>query len=182
MTAELTIDDAQRDLRHAFVGGGPGLVISGCFWLSAGLVANARGIGPGFVVLFLTGMLIFPLSALACRFAFGRSSAAAGNPMARIALESTISMIAGLVIAWLVLPLRPDWVFPIAALAVGTHFFAFRTAYGDIGFWLLGAILTALGATELFGMTSFGANLACLVAATEVVFGLYFVRRARRAA
>ncbi len=180
MTPDLTIENAQRDLRQAFVGGGPGLVISGLFWLAAGVVATSRGIGPAFVLLFLTGMLIFPLSALVCRFAFGRSPAAAGNPMGRIALESTIAMIAGLVIAWLILPLRPEWVFPIAAIAVGTHFFAFRSAYGDMSFWLLGALLTALGAAELFGLFTLSGTLLYLFAAIEVAFGLWLVRRELR--
>ena len=177
LQSNLTIEDAQRDLRQAFVGGGPGLLISGLFWLAAGLVANARGIAPAFALLFVTGMLIFPLSALACRFGFGRNSAAAANPMARIALESTFPMIAGLVVAWLVLPLRPDWVFPIAAIAVGTHFFAFRSAYGDASFWLLGAVLTALGSTELFGLARLGGTLPYLVAATEISFGLWLISR-----
>ena len=177
MIPALTIDNAQLDLRHAFVGGGPGLVISGLFWLAAGLMASARGIEPAFVLLFVTGMLIFPLATLVCRFGFGRSPAAAGNPMGRIALESTIAMIGGLVVAWLVLPLRPDWVFPIAAIAVGTHFFAFRSAYGDIGFWLLGALLTAVGFTELFGMVSLGGIFLYLVAAIEIAFGLWLIRR-----
>jgi len=172
-----TIEDAQRDLRRAFVGGGPGLIISGLFWLVAGLMATARGVGPAFVILFFTGMLIFPSAMVVCRFAFGRSPAEARNPMGRIALESTIAMIGGLVVAWLLLPLRPDWVFPISAIAVGTHFFAFRSAYGDIRFWLLGTLLTALGFSELMGMTSMGGTFLYWVAALEIAFGLWFMRR-----
>lgn len=178
MIPALAIENAQLDLRQAYVGGGPGLVISGLFWLAAGLIATSRGIGPAFVQLFVTGMLIFPLTALACRFAFGRSpAAAAGNPMGRIVLESTMAMIGGLVIAWLLLPLRPGWVFPVAAIAVGTHFFAFRSAYGDIGFWLLGALLTAFGFAELLGLTTLGGILPYLVAAIEIAFGLWLIRR-----
>ena len=173
----MTIDDSQADLRRAFVGGGPGLVISGLFWLAAGVVADTHGIKTGFVLLFLTGMLIFPLSALVCRFAFGRAPTAAGNPMGRIALESTFPMIGGLVIAWLLLPLRPDWVFPVAAIAVGTHFFAFRSAYGDALFWLLGALITALGAAELFGLTKLDGAFLYPVAVIEIAFGLWLIRR-----
>ena len=173
----MTIDDSQADLRRAFVGGGPGLVISGLFWLAAGVVADTHGIETGFVLLFLTGMLIFPLSALVCRFAFGRAPTAAGNPMGRIALESTFPMIGGLVIAWLLLPLRPDWVFPVAAIAVGTHFFAFRSVYGDALFWLLGALITALGAAELFGLTRLDGAFLYPVAVIEIAFGLWLIRR-----
>ena len=37
--SELSIEEAQRELRNAFVGGGPGMLISGAFWLCAALVA-----------------------------------------------------------------------------------------------------------------------------------------------
>jgi len=122
-------------------------------------------------------MFIFPFAALVCRFAFGRGTPDGANPMGRIALESTIAMIGGLVVAWLLLPVRPDWVFPIAAIAVGTHFFTFRSAYGDITFWLLGALLTALGALELFGVTRLNSSLLYVFAAIEVAFGLWLIRR-----
>lgn len=175
--ADLTIEQAQSELRTAFVGGGPGMVISGLFWLAAGLVATNHGIGPAFYLLFVTGMLIFPLAALLCRFAFRRSNPDRANPIGRIALESTIAMIAGLVVAWLLLPLRPEWVFPIAAIAVGTHFFAFRTAYGDSTYWLLGTLLTGLGAVELFGITRLGNMLPLAFGAIELTFGLWLTRR-----
>lgn len=135
----MTVEEAQADLRRAYVGGGPGLVVSGLFWLLAAAVAASRGTGAGFVVLFATGMLIFPLAVLIRKFLFRRAPEAAGHPMGRIALESTVAMIGGLVVAWLLLPTRPEWAFPLAAIAVGTHFFAFRTAYGDWRYWLLGA-------------------------------------------
>ncbi len=177
---EFRIEQAQRELRVAFVGGGPGMVISGLFWLSAGLVATARGIAPAFVMLFVSGIFIFPLAALVCRFAFGRGAPDRANPMGRIALESTIAMIAGLVVAWLMLPMRPDWVFPVAAIAVGTHFFAFRSVYGDATFWLLGVLLTALGALELGGVTRLDSSLLYVFAAIEVFFGLWLIRREMR--
>jgi len=168
----MTIEDAQADLRRAFVGGGPGLVISGLFWLAAALVEARSGTGPAFTLLFLTGMLIFPAAVLVSRFLFARAPAGKSNPIARIAFESTIAMIGGLVIAWLLLPIRPEWVFPLAAIAVGTHFFAFRTAYGYARFWLLGALLTALGFAELFSMP-FGGRLPLFVAAIEIAFGFW---------
>jgi hypothetical protein len=112
---------------------------------------------------------------------FRREPEAADNAMGRVALESTIAMIGGLVIAWLLLPTKPDWVFPLAAIAVGTHFFAFRTAYGDIRFWLLGAILTALGFGALF-MPSLGGPLPIIVGAVEITFGLWLALGERSSA
>lgn len=177
----MTVAEAQADLRRAYIGGGPGLVVSGLFWLISAYVAASRGVQAGFIILFLTGMLIFPSAVLLRKFLFRREPEAADNAMGRVALESTIAMIGGLVIAWLLLPTKPDWVFPLAAIAVGTHFFAFRTAYGDIRFWLLGAILTALGFGALF-MPSLGGPLPIIVGAVEITFGLWLALGERSSA
>jgi hypothetical protein len=67
----------------------------------------------------------------------GCPAEAEGNTLGRIALESTIAMLGCLFAAWLLLPTRADLVFPVAAIAVGTHYAAFRSVYGDILYWLL---------------------------------------------
>ncbi len=175
----MTIEDAQADLRRAFVGGGPGLIISGIFWLVAAFVQARSGIGPAFTLLFLTGMLIFPSAVLVSRFLFARAPAVKSNSLGGVALESTIAMIGGLLIAWLLLPIRSEWVFPLAAIAVGTHFFAFRTVYGDVRFWLLGALLTALGFAELFSQP-LGGRLPLFVGAIEIAFGFWLAISAQR--
>jgi hypothetical protein len=173
MENAMTIADAQADLRRAYVGGGPGLIVSGLFWLAAAAVQASYGTETAYLVLFFTGTLIFPSAILVRSMIFRRERERADNPLGRTALESTIAMIAGLVLAWLVLRIRPDWAFPFAAIAVGTHFFAFRTAYGDWRFWLLGAALTAIGAVELLDIVLLGKALPLVVGATEILFGLW---------
>ena len=51
----MLISDAQNDLRRAYVGGGPGVVISGVIWLVATLIQPGRGISTAFAALFLRG-------------------------------------------------------------------------------------------------------------------------------
>ncbi|MCJ7420977.1 DUF7010 family protein [Sphingomicrobium astaxanthinifaciens] len=170
---------AQADLRRAFVGGGPGLIVSGLCWLAAGLVAQAKGVPTGYAVLFVTGMFIFPSALLLCRFLFGRAPAAKDNPLGRVALESTFAMIAGIVIAHLFLGSRPDYVFPLVAIAVGTHFLAFRTAYGDARFWGLAGIVTAIGGYAIWGNGLSALTVALLVAASEILFGLWLLASPR---
>ena len=92
----MTIAEAQRDLQRAFVGGGPGVFISGIVWIAAAGVEQAAGTGAAFAVLFFGGMLIFPLATLVCRFLFGAEKEASGNPFGATALESTVAMIGGL--------------------------------------------------------------------------------------
>ena len=171
---------AQHDTRRAYVGGGPGVLVSAMVWFSAGLVEQARGTAPGFGVLFFAGMLIFPLSALISRFGFRRAKAATGNPLGGTALESTVAMIGGLLAAWLLLPLKPSWVFPVAAIAVGTHYAVFRTVYGDRLFLLLAALITGLGLAGVFAPAVLGHSLIFGVASAELVLGVILTVRALR--
>lgn len=140
----MIVTDAQADLRRAYVGGGPGAVVSGLVWLIAGWATGRHGTGAGFAHLFLGGMLIFPLSKLICRFGFGRANELPGNPGGTLVLESTAALIGGLIVAWLFLPLRSGLVFPVAALAVGTRYILFQSAYGDRAYWLLGTLVSAV--------------------------------------
>ncbi len=65
----------------------------------------------------------------------------------------------------------------MAATAVGTHYFVFKTAYGDRTFWLLGSIVTAIGFADIFFPPMRGLT-ALLVSVTELVFGLALTIRA----
>lgn len=173
----MLVSNAQKDIGRAYVGGGPGMIFSGLVWLAAGLAQHWHGTGFGFAVLFIGGMAIFPAGLLLSRQLFRRAAEAKDNPLGRTALESTICMIAGLFAAWLMLPLKPAYVFPLAAIAVGSHFAVFRTVYGDRLFWLIGAMLTGFGLAGIFAgaptpVVAFG------VAASEIVFGAILTARA----
>lgn len=173
----MLVSDAQRDITRAYVGGGPGLVYSGLIWLAAGYAQSRYGIGFAFLVLFAGGTVIYPVGVLLSRHVFRRAAEAKDNPLGMAALESTICMIGGLFTAWLMLPLKPAFVFPLAAIAVGTHFAVFKTVYGDRLFWLLGALLTGIGMAGIFA----GAPAPVVVfgvAATEIIFGVILTVRA----
>lgn len=170
----------QRDLRRAFVGGGPGVFVSGLVWLAAAMVERGQGIGTAFAMLFFGGMLIFPIGTAACRLLFKREKEAPNNPLGAIALESTIAMIGGLLAAWLFLPLRPDFVFPIAAIAVGTHYAVFRTVYGDALFWVLGGLITIVGLLSIFEVVPIPGGPTLAVSAIELLFAILLTMRGLR--
>jgi hypothetical protein len=172
----MNISDAQRDIRRAYVGGGPGVIVSSMVWLTTALAQQRTDTAHAFIVLFIGGMFIFPLSMLVCRVLFGRRKEAKDNPLGMTALESTIAMIGGLLGSWLFLRHDPALVFPFAAIVVGTHYFAFKTVYGDRLFWLLGAIITAIGLWQIFG-TQVPGGVILWVAAVEFVFGVILTAR-----
>ena len=177
----MRIDDAQRDLRRAYAGGGPGVFVSASVWLAAAAVERSHGIATAFAILFFGGMLIFPLATLASRLLFRREKEAGDNPFGMVALESTVAMIGGLFAAWLFLDFRPDWVFPVAAIAVGTHYAVFKTIYGDRTFWLLGALITAIGVLAIYDAAPIPGGPILAVGLVELAFaGLITARALRR--
>lgn len=165
----MNIIEAQRDMRRAEVGGGPGVFVSGLVWLVAGLVEGNRGVSAGFAALFIGGMLIYPVSTMLVRFIFRREKASPDNQIGRAVLETTITMLGGLLPAYLFLKFDPALVFPLAAIAVGTHYFAFRTAYGDVRFWILGAAIAGLGLIGVFKPAVLPVGMIFLVALAEFV-------------
>jgi hypothetical protein len=169
----LEIAVAQREVRHAFLRGGPGAVISGIVWLVAGIVATLHDVANGFVVLFFGGMLIFPAASFIVRRVFRRKSVSQENPNGLIVIETLFPMIGGFLAAWLFIPYRPDFVFPMSAIAVGAHYFGFRTAYGDWTNWILGGIMCAVGIASMFSGVPASGIVAYIISAIEIGFGLY---------
>jgi hypothetical protein len=83
------------------------------------------------------------------------------------------------VAAYLLLPYAPDLVLPLAALAVGAHYFAFRTLYGDPLFLVLGAIISALALNVAFAFVPIPVGLVWCVAGVELIFGVILAIRGR---
>jgi len=164
---------AQAELRASYLNGGPGAVVSGIVWLAAAVSATTWGTPTGFVVLFFGGMTIFPLGRLVVRTLFRRDPPSRGNPGGRTVIETVIPMIGGFLAAWILLPFRPDLVFPLAAIAVGAHYFGFRTAYGDAAYWGLATVVCGVGLGAIFVQVPSGVTVPYVIAAIEAIFGLW---------
>jgi hypothetical protein len=172
----LDIATAQSELREAYANGGPGAIVSRLVWLAAGMTTTFTNISIGFAVLFFGGMLIFPVATYIVRTFLRRAPAAKGNPGGLTVVETIFSMIGGLLAAWLFIPHRPDFVFPLAAIAVGAHYFGFRTAYGDNTYWILAGIMCSIGIGAIFTKTPADNTVPYLIAAIELVFGIWLTR------
>lgn len=176
----MDIREAQTDLRRAYLDAGPGTLISGLVWIAAAIALARNGIGTGFVVLFFGGMLIYPLSLVANRVLLRRPAESPANPFGTLVLESTIAMIAAFLPAWLFLDSAPALVMPLAALAVGAHYFAFRTAYGLSIFWVLGGVLMAMSVAAIYRFWPFPDAFVLAVGVVEILFGIFLTARALR--
>jgi hypothetical protein len=171
----LEFSDAQKDIRVSFLNGGPGAFVSAAVWLAAALTTAYRGVELGFPVLFFGGMFIFPVGAVITRSIFKRPSPQAGNPGSMIAFETVPPMIVTLFVAFFFVRNQPDYVFPIAAMAVGSHYCGFHSAYGLPSYWGIAGIMTGLG---FLSLTVFQLSeqwmFPALIASVEILFGLWW--------
>ncbi|MBX9614377.1 MAG: hypothetical protein K2X25_02160 [Caulobacteraceae bacterium] len=168
----MDISTAQRDMSGAHVRGAPGVLVSGLVWLIAGWLWTNQGVVNGFYGLFVGGILIFPLSLLVSRVIFRAPAGIKGNPLERLALESTFILFAGILLAWCFLRVAPELAFPAMAVAIGVRYLVFRTIYGSVVYWLLGGVIAALGAWVAMVPTELPLNFALIVGAIEVCFSL----------
>ncbi len=173
----MSLEDFQADLRRSYVGGGPGAIVSGMVWALAAILTARSGVSTGFAALFLGGILIFPIGTAICRLAFKQNGPDPSNPGGRIVIETLPAMFLGLFIAYLFIDIKPELVFPIAAMAVGAHYFGFRTAYGDLIYWILGGLMVAVGAFAALGSVTLPIETTTTIAVLEILFGLILTVR-----
>ncbi len=63
---------------------------------------------------------------------------------------------------------------------MGTHYAVFKTIYGDRLFWVLGALVTAVGLVSIYGVVSVPRGPILAVGAVELVFAVLLTVRAVR--
>lgn len=171
---------AQHDLARAYAGGAPGVLVSGLVWLIAGAVWQLHGTMAAFAALFFGGMAIHPLGVLIERAVFKAPKATVGKPLETLAIEATIPLFVGVLIAWVLLVRAPDLAIPVFAAIVGARYFLFRTLYGEIAYWALGAAILAVAGTAMFGIR-LPLNLGFVVGIVELVAAAILLQRWRAA-
>ncbi|WKV12264.1 hypothetical protein [Marivirga harenae] len=170
----MDISVAQSDMRNAYFGGAPGVMISGLIWLISGIASFSISLMTTVIVFFIGGMLIHPLSIVMSKAMKRTGAHQKANPLANLALESTFLLFIGLFIGYIMLQIKAELFFPVMLLVIGGRYLFFSTLYGIKLFWLLGVLLILLG--------GFGAALnlsiqICLIGGgiIEVIFaGLLF--------
>ncbi|MFC7380194.1 DUF7010 family protein [Brevundimonas sp. GCM10030266] len=178
----MQIEAAQQDMAAAHVRGAPGVLVSGLVWLIAGGVWTQQGVATGFTALFVGGILIFPASLLISRLVFRAPKASPGNPLERLALESTFVLFAGLFLAWCFLRVAPELAFPAMAVAIGVRYFVFRTVYGNAIYWVLGGALAIVGGLAAIQIVTLPVNTALIVGAVEVCLSVVIFLLGKKAA
>jgi hypothetical protein len=168
----MQIDVAQREMTAAHVGGAPGVFVSGLVWLISGWIWNRYGVADGFYGLFVGGILIFPVSLLVSRIFFRAKKVPKGNPLERLALESTFILFSGILLAYCFLRVAPELAFPAMAVSIGVRYLIFRTIYGNPIYWGLGGSIATIGGLAAMAVVTLPMNIALIVGVIEVCFSV----------
>lgn len=141
----MTFLEAQEDMRKSYFGGGPGAFVSGIVWITAGIIALTNTQQISVLVFFIGGMFIHPIGIILSKMLKRSGKHQTGNPLSKLALESTFILFIGLFIAYLTLQIRPNWFFAIMIMIIGGRYLVFSSIYGMRIYWIFGAILIVTG-------------------------------------
>jgi len=171
--------EAQADMRSGYFSGAAGVLVSGCVWLAAGLVAALQSSSLAVITLLAGGAIVHPAS-VALSKALGRTGThQPRNPLGSLAIEGTFWLLAGIAIAYGVSVLRLEWFFPAMLLLIGGRYLTFQTLYGLRIYWVCGAVLCVAGLA--LGLARAPAAVSALSGAgIELAFAALVFARARR--
>lgn len=131
------------------------------------------------LIFFFGGMLIHPLGILIAKLMNRSGKHKAENPLAKLALESTLLLFIGLFIAYLMLPTKPAWFFPIMLMIIGGRYVLFQTIYGMRLYWVLGLLLILAGLVCLILNQSFHYG-AVIGGGLELIFAMLILKGERK--
>jgi len=171
----MNIKEAQQDMQSSYLGGAPGALVSGSIWIIAGIVAVYSTAQTSLITFFFGGMMIHPLGILLSK-SFKRSGKhQEENPLAKLALESTLLLFIGLFIAFAIFQIQSAWFFSIMLLIIGSRYVLFQTIYGMKVYWIFGLVLIVVGVICLISDQAIY-MAAILGGVIELVFAFVIIR------
>ena len=141
----MTIQEAQRESREIYLGGGPGQLVCAAIWLASAAAATWSTPRLAILVLVIGGMFIFPLTQLSLR-AMGRpASLSPGNPLRWLAMQVAFMVPLCLPVVLGATVHRLGWFYPGAMIVVGAHYLPFQFLYGQRRWLVLAGVLIVAG-------------------------------------
>jgi hypothetical protein len=165
------IADAQKELRHALLGGFAGQLVSGLIWLAAAAVSVLVRPRAGMAVLFFGSMGIFPLTQLTLRLMGRNPTVSPENKLWGLGSQIAFTVPIGFFLVIATTLYREAWYFPAAMILVGAHYLPFIFLYGMRMFAGLAALLVGIGfMLALYGPPIFSLG-GWIAGALMIVFG-----------
>ncbi len=141
----MTVEEAQRDMRQAFVGGFFGQLVSGLIWALSGALATWATPRTAITLLVLGGLFIFPLTVALLRISGRSGGAAPGNPLNQLAPQVAFVLPLCLPVVGAAAMCRLNWFYPAFMIVLGAHYLPFCFLYGMRMFVVLAGVLVGGG-------------------------------------
>jgi uncharacterized protein DUF7010 len=141
----MTLQEAQRESREIYLGGGPGQMVCAAIWLASATAGTWATPRLAVLILLIGGFFIFPLTQLSLR-AMGRpASLSPDNPLRWLALQVALMVPLCLPVVLGATAHRTGWFYPGAMIVVGAHYLPFQFLYGQRRWLVLAGVLLVAG-------------------------------------
>jgi hypothetical protein len=168
----MQIADAQHEVRHVFLGGFVGQLVSSLLWTASAALATWSTPRLAITVLVIGGFFIFPATQAGLRLIGRPGRLSRDNPFGELGMQVAFTLPLTLPIVGAAALYRLDWFYPAFMITLGAHYLPFVFLYGMRMFYGLAAVLVGAG----FVIGRFGAGPwhagAWLTAAVLLVFAV----------
>ncbi|MEN2741062.1 hypothetical protein ABCS02_25040 [Microbacterium sp. X-17] len=158
----MDVRQAQAEVRDLYRGGFTGPLVAAFVWFAATAAYQWASPGAAMAVLFLGGILIFPLSTLLLKLMGGPAALPKGHPSISLAMQSAFTVPLGLLVAIALGTFDPTLFLPASLIIVGAHYLTFISLYGMRAYGALAGVLVALGAASLFWIPALRELSGCI--------------------
>ena len=142
----MKLNDCQREMCIAFLGGFARQLVSGLIWLIAAAISVWLQPRAGMAALFFGSMLIFPLTQGTLRLMGYPAKVSPENGLWGLGTQTAFTVPINFLLVGAATLYRENWFFPAAMIVVGAHYLPFITLYGMKMFGILAAVLVVAGA------------------------------------
>jgi hypothetical protein len=152
----MSIKEAQREIRSAFLGGFVGQLIAGIIWAFSAAFSTWGRPGLGMAVLFFVSMLLFPLTQFTLRLMGRPATLSKENSLNQLAMQIAFTVPIGFILVGAATLYRQNWFYPASMVVVGAHYLPFIFLYGMPQFGALAGLLILGGVgIGLYGPNTF---------------------------
>jgi hypothetical protein len=145
----MLVEDAQRHVRTAFIGGFWGQLVSSAIWLASAALATWSTPRAAISTLVVGGFFIFPATLLLLRLTGGPASPTKGNPkgnpLNKLGMQIAFTLPMTMLLLVPVTEFRLNLFYPAFLILLGAHYLPFVFLYGMRMFIPLCAILVSSG-------------------------------------
>jgi hypothetical protein len=141
----MSISDAQREIRSAFLGGFMGQLVSAVLWLVAAGLATWGDPTASMVFLVIAGVFIFPITQVGLRLIGRAGRVGSDNQLYALGAQVAFVLPLSLPVVGAAALYRVEWFYPAFMIVLGAHYVPFVFLYGMRMFAVLAALLWTAG-------------------------------------